>query len=77
MTHEQFQQMVTMQLQQAPVSADLATAITNFANGLSSLSLSASLPEGKTMLEINQQIMSLAGQPEELAKFINLDAKGE
>ena len=29
------------------------------------------------MLEINQQIMSLAGQPEELAKFINLDAKGE
>ena len=35
------------------------------------------LPEGKTMMEINQQIQMLMGQPEELAKFINLQASGE
>ncbi len=77
MTHEQFQQTVAMQLQQAPVSDELATAITNFTDGLSALSVSASLPEGKTMMEINQQIMALMGQPEELAKFINLRASGK
>jgi hypothetical protein len=39
--------------------------------------VSAKLPEGKTMMEINQQIQMLMGQPEELAKFINLQASGE
>ncbi|MCF2901660.1 hypothetical protein ACSFVZ_02240 [Pseudoalteromonas sp. SYSU M81236] len=77
MTHEQFQQVVAMQLQQAPVSTDLETAITNFAQGLSSLSVSANLPEGQSMMQINQQIMALMGQPEELAKFINLQASGK
>lgn len=77
MTHEQFQQVVAMQLQQAPVSTDLETAITNFAEGLSSLSVSANLPEGQSMMQINQQIMALMGQPEELAKFINLQASGK
>ncbi|WP_404338478.1 hypothetical protein [Pseudoalteromonas mariniglutinosa] len=77
MTPEQFQQTLAMQLQQAPVSEELATALTNFAKGFESLSLSASLPEGQTMMEINQQIMALMAQPEELAKFINLKAKGE
>ena len=77
MTHEQFKQVVAMQLQQVPVSEELATAINNFVNGLSSFSVSAKLPEGKTMMEINQQIQMLMGQPEELAKFINLQASGE
>ena len=77
MTLEQMQQMVAMQLQQAPVSKELAEAIKNFTQGLSSLTVSASLPEGQTMTEINQQIFTLMGQPEELAKFINLKAKGE
>ncbi|KPW02070.1 MULTISPECIES: hypothetical protein [unclassified Pseudoalteromonas] len=77
MTHEQFKQVVAMQLQQVPVSEELATAISNFVNGLSSFSVSAKLPEGKTMMEINQQIQMLMGQPEELAKFINLQASGE
>jgi hypothetical protein len=76
MTHEQFKQVVAMQLQQVPVSEELAAAITNFVNGLSSFSVSAKLPEGKGMMEINQQIQMLMGQPEELAKFINLQASG-
>ena len=46
MTHEQFKQVVAMQLQQVPVSEELATAISNFVNGLSSFSVSAKLPEG-------------------------------
>ena len=40
-------------------------------------SVSAKLPEGKTMMEINQQVMMLVGQPEELVKFINLEVKGD
>jgi hypothetical protein len=77
MSHEQFQQTFAMQLQQAPVSEELAAAITNFVSGLSELTVSASLPEGKTMMEINQQIMALMGQPEELASYINLQASGK
>ncbi|MBE0377987.1 hypothetical protein [Pseudoalteromonas prydzensis] len=77
MTLEQMQQMVDMQLQQAPVSEELGEAIKNFTQGLGSLTVSASLPEGQTMTEINQQIFTLMGQPEELAEFINLKAKGE
>ncbi|MBE0351749.1 MULTISPECIES: hypothetical protein [Pseudoalteromonas] len=77
MTLDDLEQVVAMQLQQAPVSAELDTAIKNFASGLSKLSLSARLPEGKSMMQINQQIMMLVGQPEELAKFINLKASGE
>ena len=77
LSHEQFQHTVAMQLQQAPVSEELAAAITNFVSGLSELTVSASLPEGKTMMEINQQIMALMGQPEELASYINLQASGK
>jgi len=77
MTLEQMQQMVDMQLQQSPVSDELAQAIKDFTKGLGSLTVSASLPEGQTMTEINQQIFTLMGQPNELAEFINLKAKGE
>lgn len=77
MTLEQMQQMVDMQLQQAPVSDELSRAIKDFTKGLDSLTVSASLPEGQTMTEINQQIFTLMGQPNELAEFINLEAKGE
>jgi len=77
MTLEQMQQMVDVQIQQAPVSDELAAAIKNFTQGLDSLTVSASLPEGQTMDEINQQIFTLMGQPNDLAEFINLEAKGE
>ncbi|GAA59387.1 hypothetical protein P20652_1250 [Pseudoalteromonas sp. BSi20652] len=77
MTLEQMQMTLQQQLQQAPVTDEIAQALTNFAKGLNSLSLSAKLPEGKTMMEVNQQIMMLVGQPEELVKFINLEVKGE
>ncbi len=77
MTLDQMQQMVDVQLQQAPVSDELAAAIKNFTQGLGSLTVSASLPEGQTMDEINQQIFTLMGKPNELAEFINLEAKGE
>ncbi|WP_405632744.1 hypothetical protein [Pseudoalteromonas sp. Ld20] len=77
MTLEQMQQMVEMQLQQAPVSDELAQAIRDFTQGLGLLTVSASLPAGQTMTEINQQIFTLMGQPNELAEFINLKAKGE
>jgi len=77
MTLEQMQQMVEMQLQQAPVSDELAQAIRDFTQGLGSLTVSASLPAGQTMTEINQQIFTLMGQPNELAEFINLKAKGD
>jgi hypothetical protein len=60
-----------------PVTEEIATALTDFAKGLHSLSISAKLPEGKSMQEINQQIQLLIGQPEELIKFINLEVKGE
>jgi hypothetical protein len=29
------------------------------------------------MMEVNQQLMMLAGKPEELVKFINLEVKGD
>ncbi|MBE0359990.1 hypothetical protein [Pseudoalteromonas aliena] len=76
MTLEQMQMMVEQQLQQAPVTPEIAQAIIGFVKGLNSFSVSAKLPEGKTMIEVNQQIMMLMGQPEELVKFINLEVKG-
>ncbi|MDX1728544.1 MAG: hypothetical protein R3203_12330, partial [Pseudoalteromonas tetraodonis] len=77
MTLEQMQTMLNQQLQQAPVTEEIAKALTDFAKGLNSFSVSAKLPEGKTMMEVNQQLMMLAGQPEELVKFINLEVKGK
>jgi len=77
MTLEQMQMMLAQQLQQAPVTEEIAQALTDFAKGLNSLSVSAKLPEGKTMMEVNKQLMMLAGQPEELVKFINLEVKGK
>jgi len=71
------QMMLAQQLQQAPVTEEIAQALTDFAKGLNSLSVSAKLPEGKTMMEVNKQLMMLAGQPEELVKFINLEVKGK
>ena len=77
MTLEQMELMLQQQLQQAPVTQDIAEALTSFAKGLNSFSVSAKLPEGKTMMEVNQHIMMLVGQPEELVKFINLEVKGD
>ena len=77
MTIEQMQAMLAQQLEQAPVTEEIANALTSFASGLNSLTVSAKLPEGQTMMEVNQQLMMLAGKPEELVKFINLEVKGE
>ncbi|MGO2011504.1 MAG: hypothetical protein ACTJH9_06450 [Pseudoalteromonas sp.] len=77
LTFEQMQQLVAQELQQIAVSEDLRKAMTEFSSGLNSFSISASLPEGQTMTQVNQQVMTLMGQPEELAKFINLKVKGE
>jgi hypothetical protein len=76
MTLEQMQMLLEQQLQQAPVTTEIASALNNFAQGLNSLSISAKLPEGQTMMEVNQQIMLLAGQPDALVKYINLEVKG-
>jgi hypothetical protein len=77
MTIEQMQAMLAQQLEQAPVTEEVANALTSFASGLNSLTVSAKLPEGQTMMEVNQQLMMLAGKPEELVKFINLEVKGD
>ena len=77
MTIEQMQTMLAQQLEQAPVTEEIANALTSFASGLNSLTVSAKLPEGQTMMEVNQQLMMLAGKPEELVKFINLEVKGD
>ncbi|WP_341219556.1 hypothetical protein [uncultured Pseudoalteromonas sp.] len=77
MTIEQMQAMLAQQLEQAPVTEEIANALTSFASGLNSLTVSAKLPEGQTMMEVNQQLMMLAGKPEELVKFINLEFKGD
>jgi hypothetical protein len=77
MTIEQMQAMLAQQLEQAPVTEEIANALISFASGLNSLTVSAKLPEGQTMMEVNQQLMMLAGKPEELVKFINLEVKGD
>jgi hypothetical protein len=77
MTIEKMQMMVDQQLQKAPVTDEMAEAISSFVKGVNSFTVSATLPEGKTMMEINQQIMMLVGQPDELVKFINLEVKGD
>mgnify|MGYP000683649459 FL=1 len=77
MTIEQMQAMLAQQLEQAPVTEEIANALTSFASGLNSLTVSAKLPKGQTMMEVNQQLMMLAGKPEELVKFINLEVKGD
>lgn len=77
MSVEQMQMMVEQQLQQAPVTDEIAEAISGFVKGLNSFSVSAKLPEGKTMMEVNQQIMMLIGQPEKLVEYINLEVKGD
>lgn len=74
---EQMQAMLAQQLQQAPVTDEIAQALNNFAKELNTLTVSASIPTGKTMMQVNQQIMLLAGQPEALVEFINLKVKGE
>lgn len=77
MTVEQMQMMLTQQLQQASVPQEIAQALTDFTKGLNSLSVSAKLPQDKSMMEVNQQLMMLAGNPDELVEYINLEMKGD
>ncbi|MGO1247359.1 MAG: hypothetical protein ACTHXN_04245 [Oceanisphaera sp.] len=76
MSVEQMQVMVEQQLQQAPVTAEIAHAIGGFAKGLNAFTLSASLTEGQNLMQINEQIMMLMGQPQQQAKLINLEMTG-
>ncbi|MBO1518571.1 hypothetical protein [Oceanisphaera pacifica] len=77
MSLEQMQMMVEQQLQQAPVTDEVAQAMGGFAKGLNSFSLSASLPKGQNMMEVNEQMMMLMGQPQQQAKLINLEVNGD
>ncbi|MBQ4831982.1 hypothetical protein J8L70_01885 [Pseudoalteromonas sp. MMG010] len=76
MTLEQMQQMAQQQLQQLPIPEDLVQQLNDFIMGLNELTVSASLPEGKTTMELSQELTMLLGQPEELVKFINLKVSG-
>lgn len=76
MNVEQMQMMVEQELQQAPVNPDIAKEIIRFVKGLNSLSISAKLPEGKTMEQITEEFMMLMGEPEKIVKLINLEVKG-
>jgi hypothetical protein len=76
MTLEQMQQMAAQQLQQLPIPADVAEQLTGFITGLNVLTVSANLPAGKTMVEVNQEIFMLMSQPEEIVKLINLKVSG-
>ena len=76
MSVAEMQMMVEQQLQQAPISSDITQAINSFVKGLNSLSISAKLPEGKSMEQISQEFMMLMGEPDKLVKLINLEVKG-
>jgi hypothetical protein len=72
-----FEDMLQQQLAQTPLPKVIKDAVTAFAQGKESLSLSVSLPDNIEIESISQQAMMLAGQPEELAQFFNLEAQGK
>ncbi|KAF7772021.1 hypothetical protein PCIT_a2004 [Pseudoalteromonas citrea] len=72
-----FENMLQMQLAQAPIPQAAKDAVIAFAQGKESFSLSVSLPENSDIESLSQQAMMLAGQPEELAKLLNLEVQGK
>ncbi|MBE0369368.1 hypothetical protein [Pseudoalteromonas aurantia] len=72
-----FENMLQMQLTQAPLPQIAKDAIVAFAQGKESLRVSVSLPGDSDIQTVSQHVMSLAGQPEELAKLMNLEVHGK
>lgn len=76
LTKEQFQQMLTMQLAQVPVSEEAKQGLSGFAAGLNALEVNVSLDEAMDFNAFSQQVQSLAADPEALEKFLNLKITG-
>ncbi|KAF7788253.1 hypothetical protein PRUB_a2867 [Pseudoalteromonas rubra] len=76
LSKEQFQQMLTMQLAQVPVSEEAKQGLSGFAAGLNALEVNVSLDEAMDFNAFSQQVQSLAADPEALEKFLNLKITG-
>ncbi|MCO7188777.1 MULTISPECIES: hypothetical protein [unclassified Pseudoalteromonas] len=76
LTKDQFQQMLTMQLAQVPVSEAVKQGITGFATGLNALKVEVSVDEAMNFNAFSQQVQMLAADPEGLEKFLNLKVSG-
>ncbi|TMP31421.1 hypothetical protein CWB99_03980 [Pseudoalteromonas rubra] len=76
LTKEQFQQMLTMQLAQVPVSDAVKQGITGFVSGLNALKVDVSVDEAMNFNAFSQQVQMLAADPEGLEKFLNLKVSG-
>ncbi len=76
MTFEQFQMQAQQQLSMSPAPARLRDAALGFIDGTEQFKVSVSLPEGTSVAQINQKMMTMMGDPEELANFFNLEATG-
>ncbi|TMO60084.1 DUF945 domain-containing protein [Pseudoalteromonas aurantia] len=72
-----FENMLQIQLAQAPLPQAAKEGVMAFAQGKELLSLSVSLPENMDIESLSQQAMMLAGQPEALAKLLNLEVQGK
>ncbi|MEM0513903.1 hypothetical protein WCN91_00355 [Pseudoalteromonas sp. YIC-827] len=77
MTYEQFQQQMQQHINMSPTPQGLRDAALGFIEGTEQFKVSMALPEGTTVAQVNEQMMSLMGQPEELAKYFNLKASGK
>ncbi len=76
MTFEQFQMQAQQQLSMSPAPARLRDAALGFIDGTEQFKVSVSLPEGTSVAQINQKMMTMMGDPEELANYFNLEASG-
>ena len=77
MTYEQFQQNAQQQLSMSPAPVVLREAALNFIEGTEQFEVSMQVPENTSVAEINQQMMTLMGKPEELANYFSLHAVGK
>ncbi|WP_105257776.1 hypothetical protein [Pseudoalteromonas sp. T1lg88] len=77
LTYEQFQQQAQQHLSMSPAPQTLRDAALGFIEGTEQFKVSVSLPEGTTVAQVNEQMMTLMGHPEELAKYFNLKASGK
>ncbi|MCG7536313.1 hypothetical protein [Pseudoalteromonas sp. OOF1S-7] len=76
LTKEQFQQMLSMQLMQVPVSDEVKQGLRDFASGLNALEVNVSVDDAMDFNAFSQQVQSLAADPEGLEKFLNLKVTG-
>ncbi|MFY8274226.1 hypothetical protein AAEU32_08875 [Pseudoalteromonas sp. SSDWG2] len=76
MTLEQFQMHAQQQLSVSPAPVVLREAALGFINGTEQFSVSVTVPEQTTVAQLNQKIIAMA-DPEELAKYFDLQATGK